>query len=418
MLTSKPSGYSSTISGYADLIRLKEPEGMVLVFMPFGSIAYSLALSAYAKNMPISEVLGFSALFAFWAFIGHSMGCTVNDICDRDIDARVVRTKARPLPSGRVSVLGAKTFLVIQILIFMGVFYPMKNDIIMGYPWMKRVTNWPQAWLGVTLFSKRPGKANWGAVIGWISVNERLDPVVGCLMCGLFASGWILLIFRDLDTIYALQDRVDDAKLGVGSSALATSSNTHLFLSLCAATFVICLTAVGILNQQGLTFFVVTIGGASLELCSQLLVLNVDQPQTYAGVLARNSRLGPLICAVTDLGWVRQRKLLRNSGLVRHLTPPPHTSHSLAGRNAVNTVSDATVRAAGVRGGGWTLSWTVGPGGDVGVGRHLGDEGVWAMPPPMRQAKHRWGWDRSRGSNGDALEVREHLVAGENAEGG
>ncbi|KAJ7908826.1 UbiA prenyltransferase [Mycena leptocephala] len=308
MLTSKPPGYSSTISGYADLIRLREPEGMVLVFMPF---AYSLALSAYAKNMPISEVLGFTALFAFWAFIGHSMGCTVNDICDRDIDARVARTKARPLPSGRVSILGAKTFLVIQILIFMGVFYPMKNDIIqhaailffliMGYPWMKRVTNWPQAWLGVTvsmmsafytqLFSKRPGKANWGAVIGWISVNERLDPVVGCLMCGLFA--WTMLY----DTIYALQDRVDDAKLGVGSSALATSSNTHLFLSLCAATFVICLTAVGILNQQGLTFFVVTIGGASLELCSQLLVLDVDQPQTYAGVLARNSRLGPLICA-------------------------------------------------------------------------------------------------------------------------
>jgi 4-hydroxybenzoate polyprenyltransferase len=103
------------------------------------------------------------------------------------------------------------------------------------------------------------------------------------VICRNYSSGWILLMFRDLDTIYALQDRVDDAKVGVGSSALATSSNTHLFLSFCAATFVICLTAVGILNQQGLTFFVVTIGGASLELCSQLFVLDVDQPQTYAG---------------------------------------------------------------------------------------------------------------------------------------
>lgn len=93
----------------------------------------------------------------------------------------------------------------------------------------------------------------------------------------------LLLIFKDLDTIYALQDRVDDAKLGIGSSALATSRNTYLFLSLCAATFVICLTVVGILNQQGPTFFVVSIGGTSLELCSQLLVLNVDEPRTYAG---------------------------------------------------------------------------------------------------------------------------------------
>jgi 4-hydroxybenzoate polyprenyltransferase len=119
---------------------------------------------------------------------------------------------------------------------------------------------------------------------------------------------------KDLATIYALQDRVDDAKLGIGSSALATFRHIRLFLSLCAATFVICLTAVGILNHQGPTFFVVSIGGTLLELCSQLLVLNVHQPQTYAGkknriklhllsadqnsgILRRNSRLGYLICA-------------------------------------------------------------------------------------------------------------------------
>ncbi|KAJ7921670.1 hypothetical protein B0H13DRAFT_2230557 [Mycena leptocephala] len=225
--------------------------------------------------MPVSEVLRFSAMFAFWAFIGRSMACTLNDICDRDIDARVERTKTRPLPSGRVSVLGAKTFLVGQIFIFTG--------IILVHPWMKRVTNWPQAWLGVA--------ANWGAVIGWITMNERLDPVVACLMCGLFA--WTMLYA----TIYALQDRVDDAKLGIGSSALATFRHIRLFLSLCAATFVICLTAVGILNHQGPTFFVVSIGGTLLELCSQLLVLNVHQPQTYAGILRHNSRLGYLICA-------------------------------------------------------------------------------------------------------------------------
>ncbi|KAJ7917888.1 hypothetical protein B0H13DRAFT_1607998, partial [Mycena leptocephala] len=260
--------------------RVSQPEKMVLVFMPF---VYSLGLSAYAHNMPVSEVFRCLPLFALWAFIGRSMACTVNDICDRDIDAHVERTKTRPLPSGRVSVLGAKKFLVGQMFIFMGVFYPMKYDIILIHPWMKRVTNWPQAWLGVA--------ANWGAVIGWITVNERLEPVVACLMCGLFA--WTMLYA----TIYALQDRVDDAKLGIGSSALATFRHIRLFLSLCAATFVICLTAVGILNHQGPTFFVVSIGGTLLELCSQLLVLNVHQPQTYAGILRRNSRLGYLICA-------------------------------------------------------------------------------------------------------------------------
>ncbi|KAJ6602655.1 UbiA prenyltransferase family, partial [Mycena vulgaris] len=132
---------------------------------------YSLALSAYAQNMPISRALHFVGLFALWAFVGRSIGCTVNDICDRDIDGQVERTKKRPLPSGRVSVLGARIFLLVQAIVFTAMFYRTNYAVylcfsrqsrIMAYPWMKRITNWPQAWLGIAM--------NLGAVIAWTSV--------------------------------------------------------------------------------------------------------------------------------------------------------------------------------------------------------------------------------------------------------
>ncbi|KAJ7479886.1 UbiA prenyltransferase family-domain-containing protein [Mycena latifolia] len=300
MLTSSKNltYYLDAVGGYADLIRFSKPAGTILVFMPF---AYSLALSAYARNMPISEALHFLPLFALWAFIGRSMACTVNDICDRDIDGQVERTKNRPLPSGRVSVLGSKLFLVGEAIVFMGMFYRMNYAVIMVYPWMKRITNWPQAWLGIA--------ANWGTIIAWATVNDSFDrPVLTWLMIGLFS--WTMFYGKPVmtsgvkyvshsaapDTIYAIQDRIDDAKLGVGSSALATASNLHRFLYLCATAFAISLTAVGMFNHQGPIFFMVSVGCTFAELCSQLYLLDVDNPTSLADNLRRNSRLAYMIC--------------------------------------------------------------------------------------------------------------------------
>ncbi|KAK6991802.1 UbiA prenyltransferase family [Favolaschia claudopus] len=290
MLQSKtPRPLLPTIQAYADLIRFNKPAGTVFVFIPF---AYSLAVSAHATKMPFIEVLRCLSLFAFWAFLARSLACTVNDICDRDIDGQVARTKKRPLPSGRVTLVGATTFLVGQIMSFVAVFYHVNPAVyresliwlvlIMVYPWMKRVTNYPQAWLGIAI--------NWGAVIGWTYINENINfPVLGSLMLGLFA--WTMFY----DTMYAVQDLEDDTKIGIGSSAVATSRVLHTFLYIWAITFAVFMTMVGVINHHGPIFFALSVSAPFASLVNQVRCLVLHDPSTYQDNFARNSRVSLLI---------------------------------------------------------------------------------------------------------------------------
>ncbi|KAJ7117936.1 UbiA prenyltransferase family-domain-containing protein [Mycena crocata] len=286
----EPNSFISTVQGYADLIRFTKPAATIIIFLPFG---HTLALASYNHNLPLAEIFRLAGFFLAWAFSGRSLACTINDICDRDIDGHVARTKTRPLPSGRVSLLGARVYLFAQVCLFVALFWHMSNTVVLqgfislgltlSYPLMKRLINHPQAWLGVA--------ANYGAVLAW-AVLGKTGPdirVVSILMVGLMA--WTMCF----DTIYALEDRADDSKLGVGSSAITAFGYMHKFLWSCAIVFVTCLTTVGVLNHQGPVFFIVSVGLTALSAFSYLLRLDLNKPETYANSLPLGARVSFLV---------------------------------------------------------------------------------------------------------------------------
>jgi 4-hydroxybenzoate polyprenyltransferase len=199
---------------YCRLMRLDRPIGTWLLLFPCW---WSAALAA--EGWPD---LWLFALFAIGAVVMRGAGCTVNDWADRDFDGKVARTAARPIPSGAVSPRQALLFLVAQLLVGLLVLLQLNWFaigvgaasllLVFPYPFMKRITYWPQAWLGLTF--------NWGALVGWAAVRGDLDwaPVL-LYIAGLF---WTL----GYDTIYAHQDKEDDILVGVKSTALALGENT------------------------------------------------------------------------------------------------------------------------------------------------------------------------------------------------
>ena len=226
---------------YLRLIRIDRAIGTWLLLFPCW---WSLSLAAAAEGrLPDPWLL---ALFGVGALIMRGAGCTLNDLVDRDIDGKVARTATRPIPSGEVSVRQALAFLALQLLAGLLVLLQL-NDAAIGlgvaslalvvtYPFMKRITYWPQAWLGLTF--------NWGALMGWAAVTGGLGwaPVL------LYIAGiaWTL----GYDTIYAHQDKEDDALVGVKSTALKLGAATRgwlvLFYSLALAGFAAAAIAAGI----------------------------------------------------------------------------------------------------------------------------------------------------------------------------
>ena len=207
------------------LARFDRPIGAWLLLLPCW---WSLALATSAQPAPAWPSPWFFLLFAVGAVVMRGAGCTWNDITDRDFDARVARTANRPIPSGAVSVRGALVFLAALLLAGLAVLFAF-NDyaIVVGvaslalvfpYPFMKRITWWPQAWLGLTF--------NWGALVGWTAVAGSLSaPALWLYAAGFF---WTL----GYDTIYAHQDKEDDALIGVKSTALRLGAHTRPFLFL------------------------------------------------------------------------------------------------------------------------------------------------------------------------------------------
>ena len=202
-------GLPAPVRPYASLMRLDRPIGAWLLFWP---CAWSVALAGLG---PRGGALILWLALGAWAM--RSAGCVYNDIIDRELDAKVERTRLRPLASGRVSVGGAWALLVLLSLIGLTVLLQLERTAqivalaslapVAAYPFMKRITWWPQAWLGLVF--------SWGALVGWPAVTGHLDATAFILWAGSIC--WVI----GYDTIYALQDREDDALVGVRSSALA-----------------------------------------------------------------------------------------------------------------------------------------------------------------------------------------------------
>ena len=203
---------------YAQLMRLDRPIGWWLLLLP---CLWGLFLAQIARGGGLPN-LWFVFLFLLGAIIMRGAGCTLNDIVDRNYDGLVARTKGRPIPSGRVSVRQALIFLVSQCLlglvillqfnIFTIVLASASLLIVAVYPFMKRITHWPQLVLGLAF--------NWGALVGWSAVQNSLSwPPLALYLGGIF---WTL----GYDTIYAHQDKEDDVLIGVKSTALQFGEST------------------------------------------------------------------------------------------------------------------------------------------------------------------------------------------------
>jgi 4-hydroxybenzoate polyprenyltransferase len=211
----------AAIRPYASLIRLDRPIGAWLLFWP---CAWSVALAR-----PSGEGWLLILWLALGAWAMRGAGCVYNDIVDRDLDAKVERTRLRPLASKRVSLRGAWALLASMSLIGLVVLLQLDRTAqivalaslapVAAYPFMKRITWWPQAWLGLVF--------SWGALVGWPAVTGHLGAPAWWLWAG--SIFWVI----GYDTIYALQDKEDDALVGVRSSARALGKHARLGIAIC-----------------------------------------------------------------------------------------------------------------------------------------------------------------------------------------
>src|SRR5262245_1629030 len=233
---------------YLRLTRLDRPIGWWLLLLPcwWSSALAAVADGAWGPNP--WHVL----LFLIGAIVMRGAGCTWNDLVDRDIDARVERTRSRPIPSGQISVRAAVVFLVAQALI--GLLVLLQFDhfaigvgvaslaVVAIYPFMKRITHWPQIFLGLAF--------SWGALMGWAAARGRLELPAFLLYAGSIA--WVI----HYDTIYAHQDREDDALVGLKSTALLFGERTKPALAIFSTAAVVLLAAAGLTAGAGIVFLI------------------------------------------------------------------------------------------------------------------------------------------------------------------
>lgn len=269
---------------YARLARLDRPIGTWLLLFPCW---WSLTLAT--TGWPDGRLV---ALFAVGALVMRGAGCTYNDIVDRNLDGRVARTRTRPIPAGEVSVTRAILFLAVQLAAGLAILLSFNNfaillgvaalPLVFAYPFMKRITYWPQIWLGLTF--------NWGALLGWAAVRGDLDwPALLLYAAGI---GWTL----GYDTIYAHQDKEDDALIGIKSTALRLGSATRRWLLLFyGATIVLAAAAAYMAGSHWL--FYVGLAAASGHLAWQGARLDIDDAARCLTLFRANRGFGWLLLA-------------------------------------------------------------------------------------------------------------------------
>ncbi|KAH7514250.1 hypothetical protein FEM48_Zijuj11G0068800 [Ziziphus jujuba var. spinosa] len=251
---------------YAHLARLDKPIGTWLLAWP---CMWSITLAAVPGHLPDFKML---ALFGCGALLLRGAGCTVNDLLDQDIDKMVERTKSRPVASGLLTPFQGLSFLGFQLLLGLGILLQLNNYsrilgassllLVFSYPLMKRFTFWPQAYLGLTF--------NWGALLGWAAVKGSIDPAT---VFPLYISGvfWTLVY----DTIYAHQDKEDDVKVGVRSTALRFGALTKEWITGFGIACISSLAVSGYNAEIGWPYYVF-LAGASGHLAWQIWTVDLS----------------------------------------------------------------------------------------------------------------------------------------------
>ena len=249
---------------FANLLRLNKPIGIFLLFWP---CAWSLAMTQWfvLNNYLFIKYL---ILFFIGSIIMRSAGCVYNDIIDKKIDIKVQRTKNRLIASGKITIKTAWLVILLLLIPAVIILFQFNNFskilglssglLIITYPFMKRITFWPQLFLGFTF--------NWGVLLGWSVFFENLTiETIILYMAGVF---WTL----GYDTIYALQDRRDDLKIKVKSTAIKFGHDLKNFLSFCYISLITLLIALGLLTDRSFLYFVLIVI-AAMHLAYQVLII-------------------------------------------------------------------------------------------------------------------------------------------------
>ncbi len=279
---------------YALLARLDRPIGAWLLFLPG---LWSIVLASPGGTIGLAAAVRLVALFAVGSGLMRAAGCVVNDMWDRDMDRQVTRTAGRPLASGAVRMRGAAAFLAVLLAISLVILLQLNRLaqelgvasllLVAVYPLAKRVTWWPQAMLGLTF--------GWGAPMGYAAAAGRID--APALLLYAAAIAWIL----GYDTIYAHQDREDDALIGVRSTARLFGARTRPFLAACYGATVALLAAAGWRAGLPAAFFAALLLPAAL-LARQIWRLDIDDPARCLALFKANREVGLAIGAAILIG--------------------------------------------------------------------------------------------------------------------
>ncbi|WP_455475781.1 4-hydroxybenzoate octaprenyltransferase [Bartonella sp. B17] len=288
---------------YAQLARWDRPVGWQLLMWPCFWSTTMAFLSYEMLQRPLLLMLFDWFWYLFLFFLGsvamRGAGCTWNDLIDHKIDSQVERTRSRPLPTGHVSRFQAKIFILVQCFVGLGVlsqfntfsfFLGISSLIAVAiYPFMKRVTYWPQFFLGIAF--------NWGALMGWAVVYGSLS------WAAIFLYAGSILWTIGYDTIYAHQDKEDDATVGVRSTALLFGEDTKLALVFLYSGFVVLVGLAFYFAQVPILSFL-GLFAASIHMFIQITVINIDDSLQCLKLFKSNSFVGFLIFAGLVCGGI------------------------------------------------------------------------------------------------------------------
>jgi 4-hydroxybenzoate polyprenyltransferase len=273
---------------YLRLARYDRPIGSWLLLMPcLWSAALAVGVAGDISRLPLTLLL-----FLVGAFVMRGAGCTWNDITDRDLDALVERTRSRPIPAGQVSVKRAAVFLVLQALLGLIVLLQFNRFavatgiaslvIVAVYPFMKRITWWPQIVLGLAF--------SWGALMGFAVTLGRIDATALLLYAG--SISWVI----GYDTIYAHQDAEDDALIGIKSTALLFGARTQAALAAFYGLAVVLIAGAFALAGAGLFAWIGLVAFAA-HLVRQIVRLDISDPALCLRVFKSNRDAGLILFA-------------------------------------------------------------------------------------------------------------------------
>ena len=268
---------------FIQLTRLNRPIGILLLFWP---CVWGLTLAYYFSG-ETNLYLKYILLFFLGSILMRSAGCIFNDIVDRDLDKKIQRTRERPIASGKVSVFEALIYIVFLCLVAFLILAQFNwltivlgissMTLVFAYPFMKRITYWPQLFLGLTF--------NWGIIMGWTSITNyvSIEPIILYVAAIFWTLGY--------DTIYGVQDIKDDEIIGIKSTSIKFKNNVKPFVATCYSLCVVLILTLCLMIEIDKYLFIFSIFFI-LTLIYQIKIFKIDSPASCLFAFRNNNLTG------------------------------------------------------------------------------------------------------------------------------